>query len=73
MLCGNNKSVYMMYTARSRKGTDMFCGRFVHRFLHLSLQMSVYFTYAVRSIIFIYYCCFKEVYSNFQSLFICTS
>ena len=34
MLCGNNKSVYMMYTAWSRKGTDMFCGRYVYRFLH---------------------------------------
>ena len=34
MLCENNKSVYMMYTAWSRKGTDMFCGRYVYRFLH---------------------------------------
>ena len=41
------------------------------RMIFLSLQMSVYFTYTV-SIRFIYYCSFKVVYSNFQSLFIRT-
>ena len=77
VLRGNNKSVYMMYTAWSRMDTDMFCGRYVYRFLHLWKDdlffiTDVYFTYAVRSIRFIYYCFFKVVYSNFQSLFIRT-
>ena len=74
-----HKSVYMIYTAWSRKGTDMFRRRYVYRFLHsledypyMTLQRSVYFTYTVGSIRYRYYCCFKvgiRILIRFMTIF----